>query len=108
MTSRALAAALLVLPFAPARAAPPPQGGASAAARARSVPFAEAMRRAAVAATQAVVAIEEVRRAESLLGETRSAALPLVTGQASYTRLSSRSSPVGSGRVDPNQESASA
>jgi outer membrane protein len=100
MRSRTLLLALLLVPSLPSAQprSPAPE----------RVAFAEAMRRAAVASTQRRVSIEEVRRAEALVGEARSAALPLLSGQASYTRLSSRTSPLTGARTDPNQEAASA
>ena len=64
--------------------------GAQAARRApERVTFAEAVRRARVQAVTSVLSAEEVRRAQALLGQARSASLPLLTAQTSYTRLDS-------------------
>jgi outer membrane protein len=51
------------------------------------VTFAEAVRRAAAQATAAALALEEVHRSEALLVQARSGSLPLLSGNASYTRL---------------------
>jgi outer membrane protein len=129
------AATALLLAAGSARAAPPPQANAPAPPPAATgwapprvqparaierVTFADAVRRASARSTATVIALEEVRRARALLGEVRSAALPSVTGQASYTRLSSRNvvaftpGPAGGGlngtlvAADANQEAASA
>jgi outer membrane protein TolC len=66
-----------------------PASATSAAPRGQPerVTLAEAVRRASVQATPTVVAAEELRRAAALLGEVRSAALPLLSGQGSYTHL---------------------
>jgi outer membrane protein TolC len=53
------------------------------------VTFAAAVRRAAASATNAVLALEEVRRAEALLIEGRSASLPLLVANGGYTILDS-------------------
>jgi outer membrane protein TolC len=74
-------------PPQPPSAAPAPATGTAPRGQPERVNFAEAVRRASVQATPTVVAAEELRRAAALLGEVRSAALPLLSGQASYTRL---------------------
>ncbi len=80
----ALAAIVPALALAQAPAAPP---GAPARAGPERVTFAEAMRRAAAQATNAAIALEEVRRSEALLVEARSASLPFVSGNGSLTLL---------------------
>jgi outer membrane protein TolC len=51
------------------------------------VPLGEAVRMALARDPTIVTAFEEIRRAEALLEETRSASLPTLTGNATYTRL---------------------
>jgi len=87
-----LAAALATGPAlaqAPSPLQPPAAAATSAAPRGQPerVTFVEAVRRASVQATSTIIAAEELRRAAALLGEVRSAALPLLSGQASYTHL---------------------
>jgi len=81
--TRAVAALLLLA------VATPSAVHAQAAARREPerVTFAEAVGRAAAQATAAAIALEEVRRSEALLTEARSGSLPLLTGNAGYTRL---------------------
>jgi outer membrane protein TolC len=52
-----------------------------------AVDFDEAVRRASQRNTSAVVAAEEVRRAEALLEQARSGSLPLLAGTGTYTHL---------------------
>jgi len=54
---------------------------------AEAVTFDEAIRRAAAQSPQAIIAAQEIRRADALLTETRAAALPFLGANASYTRL---------------------
>lgn len=89
-----LAALLAALSPSASRAQPAPTGtppGAATAPSARAAPervtFAEAVRRATASATNAVLALEEVRRAEALLVEVRSASLPSVSANGSFTLL---------------------
>ncbi len=75
---------------APSPAAKPAPGVAAPDAPPRQperVTFAEAMRRASAQATSAVIALEEVRRAEAVLVESRSPSLPFLTGNGSLTLL---------------------
>ncbi len=51
------------------------------------VTFDEALRRTLARSTSVVIAAEEVRRADGLLWQARSGALPALTGTATYTRL---------------------
>jgi len=83
--TRAVAAVLLLAVATPA--AVHAQAAAPARREPERVTFAEAVGRAAAQATAAAIALEEVRRSEALLGEARSGSLPLLTGNASYTRL---------------------
>lgn len=69
----------------PAPAGPPPPGEAVEA-----VDFDEAVRRAAERSPTAQIAASEVRRVEALLWEARSGSLPLLTANASYTRIDAR------------------
>lgn len=66
-------------------------GVAHAAATSQKTParvsFAEAILRAKTQAVASVVAGEEVRRAEALLGQARSGSLPLLTAQGTLTHL---------------------
>ncbi|MGA2448827.1 MAG: TolC family protein [Polyangiaceae bacterium] len=62
---------------------PTPRGSASA----QTVGLEEAVRWALARNPTAIVANEEVRRAEAILEETRSNALPTLSGNFSYTRL---------------------
>jgi outer membrane protein len=86
-------AALAVFPGAPlADPAPPPVPAALVAPATRPperLSFAETMRRAALKASPSIIAADEVRRAQALLGEVRSAALPFASLNGSYTRLDS-------------------
>lgn len=84
-----LAAALLALLPAVARAQPAPGAAPPPAAMptVERVSFAEAMRRADAQATNASIAVEEVRRAEALLVEARAASLPFLSANASLTLL---------------------
>ncbi len=83
--SGSAAAAILaaLLAFAPAARGEQ----AATAAGPESVRFDEAVRRAVLHATISNLAGYEIRRAEGLLVETRSGALPALSGNASYTRL---------------------
>lgn len=78
-----MVAAALLLTAAAAAAA------GDAAPALERVSFQEAVRRSLAKATNAVVAAEEVRRAEGLLGEVRSASLPFLGAGGIYTRLDS-------------------
>jgi len=76
---------VLALLLAPAARAQGPAAGANPAVP--SVDFDEAVRRAAQFSTSAVFAAQEVRRAEALLEETRSGALPYLSANGTYTRI---------------------
>jgi outer membrane protein TolC len=52
-----------------------------------AVTFDEAIRRASARSPQALTAVEEIRRAEAVLIQVRSAALPFLGANASYTRI---------------------
>ena len=66
---------------------PAPAPDADATPVAEAVTFDEAIRRAAAQSPQAIIAAQEIRRADALLTETRSFALPFLGANASYTRL---------------------
>jgi outer membrane protein TolC len=91
-------AALLVAVAAAAAA-----GGA--APTLERVGFQEAVRRSLARATSAVVAAEEVRRAEGILGEARSAALPSLGVYGTLSRLDADR--LSQGRVIAGKEQAS-
>jgi outer membrane protein TolC len=89
---RRLAAGLSVLVPAMALAqtpAGPPQAASAGPPQVEPerVTFAEAMRRAEGQATGAALAMEEVRRAQALLVESRAASLPFLSANASLTLL---------------------
>lgn len=73
--------------LAPAARAQDAAQPAPAAVALEAVDFDEAVRRAAEHSTSAAFAAQEIARAEGLLGEVRSAALPLVAATGTYTRI---------------------
>lgn len=77
------AAALL----ADARAAADGTGASSAGTEIERVTLAEALARARARNTEALVAAAEVRRASALVAEVRSASLPTLAPNATYTRI---------------------
>ena len=95
----ALAAPALASAQAPPGAPPAPPQPAPAAAPPERVAFAEAMRRAEVQATNAALAAEEVRRAQALLVEARSASLPFLSANGSLTLLDHDRAQRGTGAV---------
>ncbi|HUK65325.1 MAG TPA: TolC family protein [Anaeromyxobacteraceae bacterium] len=81
---------LLALGLGPALVIPPrARADPPRTATPERVSFAEAMRRASLKATPSLIAADEVRRAEALLGEVRSSALPFLSLNPNYTRLDS-------------------
>jgi outer membrane protein TolC len=87
-----------------APAAPPPPAIEAAAAHpepVEAVDFDEAVRRAAERSPTAQIAAQEVNRVEALLWEARSGALPLLTANASYTRIDHERDTVTSIPVGP-------
>jgi outer membrane protein TolC len=83
----ALAAALGAVPAATPSSARAATAATAPAAPVEAVTFDEAIRRAAAHSPQALIALEEIRRADALLTQVRSTALPFVGVNASYTRL---------------------
>jgi outer membrane protein TolC len=85
----ALLLSLCLLPAA-ARAqtsSPSSPAASQAAAPVEAIPFEEAVRRAAERSTPAGIAAQEIARVEALLWETRSASLPLIAANGTYTRI---------------------
>ena len=81
----ALAQGAAGLPGVPA----PPQ-------KIEGVTFKEAVRRASIQSTSAIIAADEIRRSQALLAEVRSSSLPLVAANASYTQLDAPRGPISS------------
>lgn len=84
-----LAVLVAVLAVGPAAGAEPAPTAAPAPERAapEKVTFAEAVRRASLQSTPTLIAADEVRRAQALLGQVRASALPFLGASAGYVRL---------------------